>query len=158
MERFLRFPEDQISEDAGIIPGLDGRKMSKSYGNVIPIFTERNNLSKLIKRIKTNSLEPGEPKEPSDCSLFKMLKEAFGSPQKSRTCVAATRRGLVEIEIKDVLIEIVDNKLTFSRGISQDNIRPSPSRNHLIKGAEKAEAAAPVLESVRGAVGIKGFI
>ena len=92
--KIFTIPEDQISEDAGIIPGLDGRKMSKSYGNVIPIFTERNNLSKLIKRIKTNSLEPGEPKEPSDCSLFKIVK-AFGSPEEIEHMRRSYEEGLL---------------------------------------------------------------
>ena len=152
-------PEDQISEDAGIIPGLDGRKMSKSYGNVIPIFTERNNLSKLIKRIKTNSLEPGQPKDPSDCSLFKILK-AFGSPQEIEHMRRSYEEGLGWGKIKEVITEIVDNKLTPFR---EEYHKIISDRHHLEttlrEGAEKArEVAAPVLESVRGAVGIKGFI
>ena len=157
--KIFTIPEDQICDDAGIIPGLDGRKMSKSYGNVIPIFTDKNNLSKLIKRIKTNSLEPGQPKEPSDCSLFKILK-AFGSPQEIEDMRRSYEEGLGWGKIKDVLIEIVDNKLTPFR---EEYRRIILDRHHLEttlkEGAEKArEAAAPVLESVRGAVGIKGFI
>ena len=157
--KIFTIPADQICDDAGIIPGLAGRKMSKSYGNVIPIFTDKNNLSKLIKRIKTNSLEPGQPKEPSDCSLFKILK-AFGSPQEIEDMRRSYEEGLGWGKIKDVLIEIVDNKLTPFR---EEYHRIILDRHHLEttlkEGAEKArEAAAPVLESVRGAVGIKGFI
>ena len=157
--KIFTIPEDQISEDAGIIPGLDGRKMSKSYGNVIPIFTERNNLSKLIKRIKTNSLEPGQPKEPSDCSLFKILK-AFGSPQEIEHMRRSYEEGLGWGKIKEVLTEIVDNKLTPFR---EEYHKIISDRHHLEttlrEGAEKArEVATPVLKSVRDAVGIKGFI
>ena len=152
-------PEDQISEDAGIIPGLDGRKMSKSYGNVIPIFTERNNLSKLIKRIKTNSLEPGQPKEPSDCSLFKIVK-AFGSPEEIEHMRRSYEEGLGWGKIKEVVTEIVDSKLTPFR---EEYQKIRSDRHHLEttlrEGAEKArEVATPVLKSVRDAVGIKGFI
>ena len=113
----------------------------------------------MIKRIKTNSLEPGQPKEPSDCSLFKILK-AFGSPQEIEDMRRSYEEGLGWGKIKDVLIEIVDNKLTPFR---EEYHRIILDRHHLEttlkEGAEKArEAAAPVLESVRGAVGIKGFI
>ena len=157
--KIFTIPEDQISEDAGIIPGLDGRKMSKSYGNVIPIFTERNNLSKLIKRIKTNSLEPGQPKEPSECSLFKILK-AFGSPQEIEQMRRSYEEGLGWGKIKEVLTEIVDSKLTPFR---EEYHKIISDRHHLEttlrEGAEKArEVATPVLKSVRDAVGIKGFI
>ena len=157
--KIFTIPEDQISEDAGIIPGLDGRKMSKSYGNVIPIFTERNNLSKLIKRIKTNSLEPGQPKEPSDCSLFKIVK-AFGSPEEIEHMRRSYEEGLGWGKIKEILTEIVDSKLTPFR---EEYHKIISDRHHLEttlrEGAEKArEVATPVLKSVRDAVGIKGFI
>ena len=157
--KIFTIPEDQISEDAGIIPGLDGRKMSKSYGNVIPIFTERNNLGKLIKKIKTNSLEPGQPKEPSDCSLFKIVK-AFGSPEEIEHMRRSYEEGLGWGKIKEVLTEIVDSKLTPFR---EEYHKIISDRHHLEttlrEGAEKArEVATPVLESVRDAVGIKGFI
>ena len=157
--KIFTIPEDQICDDAGIIPGLDGRKMSKSYGNVIPIFTDKNNLSKLIKRIKTNSLEPGQPKEPSDCSLFKILK-AFGSPQEIEDMRRSYEEELGWGKIKEVITEIVDNKLTPFR---EEYHKIISDRHHLEttlrEGAEKArEVATPVLESVRDAVGIKGFI
>ena len=56
-------PEAQISDTTGVLPGIDGRKMSKSYGNTIPIFSDEKLLKKTIMKIKTNSLEPGEPKD-----------------------------------------------------------------------------------------------
>ena len=156
--KIFTIPEDQISDEAGIIPGLDGRKMSKSYGNVIPIFTDKNNLNKLVKRIKTNSLEPGQPKDTSDCNLFKILK-AFGSSQEIEDMRRGYEEGLGWGKIKEVLIEIIDNRL---RPFREDYRRIILDRHYLEitlkEGAEKArEVAAPVLRSVRGAVGIKGF-
>ena len=157
--KIFTIPEDQISDEAGIIPGLDGRKMSKSYGNVIPIFTDTKNLNKLIKRIKTNSLEPGQPKEPSDCNLFKILK-AFGSSQEIEDMRRSYEEGLGWGKIKEVLIEIIDNRL---RPFREEYHRIILDRHYLEitlkEGAEKArEVADPVLRSVRSAVGIKGFI
>ena len=156
--KIFTIPEDQISDDAGIIPGLDGRKMSKSYRNVIPIFTDKNNLGKLIKRIKTNSLEPGQPKEPSTCNLFKILK-AFGTPIEIEDMRRSYEEGLGWGKIKEVLTEIVDNKLSPFR---EEYQRVISDRHHLEttlnEGAEKARgAAAPVLKRVRDAVGIKSF-
>ena len=150
-------PDSKIS-DIPKLNGLDGRKMSKSYGNVIPIFTDTNNLSKLIKRIKTNSLEPGQPKEPSNCNLFKILK-AFGSSQEIEDMRRSYEEGLGWGKIKEVLIEIIDNRL---RPFREEYHRIILDRHYLEitlkEGAEKArEVAAPVLRSVRGAVGIKGF-
>ena len=53
-----------------VLPGLDGRKMSKSYHNTIPLFSSEEDLLKLIRKIKTDSLQPGEPKDPKDSILF----------------------------------------------------------------------------------------
>ncbi|GIR87237.1 MAG: hypothetical protein CM15mP86_06960 [Gammaproteobacteria bacterium] len=72
-------PEAQISNETGILPGLDGRKMSKSYNNTIPIFSEEKQLRKSIMKIQTNSLEPGEPKNSSECNIFKIYS-AIASP------------------------------------------------------------------------------
>ena len=65
-------PEAIIDEDTGVLPGIDGRKMSKSYGNTIPAFSEEEALKKVVMKIKTNSLEPGEPKDSSECNIFKI--------------------------------------------------------------------------------------
>ena len=69
-EDLLIPPEAQISDVTGVLPGLDGRKMSKSYKNTIPIFLDEKTLQKTIMKIKTNSLEPGEPKDSSNCNVF----------------------------------------------------------------------------------------
>ena len=66
-------PEAILNEDTKIIPGLDGRKMSKSYGNIIPLLSDEKTLNKAIKKIVTNSLEPGEPKEYENCNLFNIF-------------------------------------------------------------------------------------
>ncbi|MCG8592337.1 MAG: tryptophan--tRNA ligase, partial [Proteobacteria bacterium] len=75
-------PEAIIGEDTAVLKGLDGRKMSKSYNNTIPLFTDEKRLRKLIMKIKTNSLEPGEPKVPADSTLFDIYK-AFATPDEA---------------------------------------------------------------------------
>ena len=67
-------PEAVVDDDTAVLTGLDGRKMSKSYDNTIPLFVPAKRLRKLVMKIKTNSLEPGEPKDPDDCTLFDIYK------------------------------------------------------------------------------------
>ena len=74
-------PEAVIGEDTAVLKGLDGRKMSKSYNNTIPLFAAEKKLRKLIMKIKTNSLEPGEPKDTEGSTLFDIYK-AFATPQR----------------------------------------------------------------------------
>jgi len=70
----LTIPEDYILEDVAVVPGLDGRKMSKSYDNTIEIFEPENSIKKKIMRIKTDSTPVEDPKDPSRCNVFALLK------------------------------------------------------------------------------------
>ena len=81
-EEHFVLPEAIIGEQVSVINGLDGRKMSKSYDNVIPLFASCDVLHKLIMKIKTNSLAPGEPKDPDFCTLFQLFS-AFASPEEN---------------------------------------------------------------------------
>src|SRR5690554_1692033 len=74
-------PEAVVDESTMVLKGLDGRKMSKSYNNTIPLFESETKLRKLIMKIKTNSLEPGEPKDPDTCTLFGIYS-AFAKPDE----------------------------------------------------------------------------
>ena len=75
-------PKAVIAKESAMLSGLDGRKMSKSYNNSIPLFLDSNDLRKLIMKIKTNSLEPGEPKSTEDCTLFDIY-QAIAKPEES---------------------------------------------------------------------------
>jgi tryptophanyl-tRNA synthetase len=72
-----------IGEHTAVLKGLDGRKMSKSYNNTIPLFADEKRLRKLVMKIKTNSLEPGEPKDTADSTLFDIYK-AFATEEETR--------------------------------------------------------------------------
>ena len=81
--KLLVTPESVIDDNTAILAGLDGRKMSKSYNNVIPLFENEKGLLKLIMKIKTNSLEPGEPKDIEGSTLYDIYK-AFATPDETK--------------------------------------------------------------------------
>ncbi len=85
-------PEPLIDDHTAVLTGLDGRKMSKSYNNTIPLFAAEKALRKLIMKIKTNSLEPGEPKETSGSTIFDIYK-AFATPEETSASGNAVCRG-----------------------------------------------------------------
>lgn len=80
----FKMPEPVIGEDVGLIPGLDGRKMSKSYDNTIPLFAPSNELKKKIMRIITDSKTPEEPKNPDESTIFQLYKQ-FASESETAT-------------------------------------------------------------------------
>ncbi len=150
-------PEHVVDDKAAVLSGLDGRKMSKSYNNTIPLFVPAKKLRKLIMKIKTNSLEPGQPKDPDDeCTVFDIYK-AFATPDES----AAFRKKLIDGlgwgDAKQELFEYLDAHLEGPR-VEYDRLIADPGHieNVLLKGAERArEPARALLGEVRKAVGIQ---
>ncbi len=154
----LNIPEAQISKETGILPGLDGRKMSKSYNNTIPIFSEEKQLRKSIMKIQTNSLEPGEPKNSSECNIFKIYS-AVASPSSIKEFQKLYDEGVGWGEAKTILFEELNGFLKPFKGeydkIIQDR---GYIESVLIDGASRAkEVSTPLIEKIRKAVGIKGF-
>src|SRR5690606_17397085 len=86
-------PEAAIEEQVATLPGLDGRKMSKSYDNTIPLFVPREQLRKLIMGIVTDSRAPGEPKATDGSALFQLF-QAFASPDETATLAQAYADGI----------------------------------------------------------------
>lgn len=84
-EHFV-LPEAQVDDDVAVLQGLDGRKMSKSYGNTIPLFLSEKKLRKHINKIKTNLLEPGQPKNPDESTVFQIWQAL---PQQSNLAICA---------------------------------------------------------------------
>ncbi|MEO7386753.1 MAG: tryptophan--tRNA ligase, partial [Gammaproteobacteria bacterium] len=112
-EQFV-IPEADIGADTSILTGLDGRKMSKSYGNAIPLFAPANALRKLIMKIKTNSLEPGVPKETDGSTLFEIYR-AFATPEESVAYAAKFAAGTGWGELKQELFGWLDAHLAGPR-------------------------------------------
>ena len=151
-------PEAIIDQNSGILPGIDGRKMSKSYENTIPIFSEEDALRKVIMKIQTNSLEPGEPKDPSDCNIFSIYK-AISPNQKINDLQKLYEEGVAWGQAKKVLFEELNSFLKPFRDEYNKIIKDrSFVEKTLIEGSEKAlSISGPIIKEVRKAIGIKGF-
>lgn len=152
----LVLPEPVISEATAVLKGLDGRKMSKSYNNTIPLFVDEKRLRKLIMKIKTNSLDPGEPKDTADSTLYDIYK-AFASPEETAAIERRYAEGIAWGEMKQILFEYINEHLKPARDDYRRLIDdPAIVEAELRKGAARArELAAPYLAEIRAAVGIR---
>ena len=152
----LVIPEAVIGDDTAVLAGLDGRKMSKSYDNTIPLFADEKQLRKLIMKIKTNSIEPGEPKDINDSTLYDIYK-AFAQPDEVREIEKRYEDGIAWGEMKQVLFEYINEHIKPARAEYQRYIDdPAEVERVLVKGAEKArEVSVPYLDQIRHALGIR---
>src|SRR5210317_1479536 len=149
-------PEAVIGENTAVLKGLDGRKMSKSYNNTIPLFAEEKRLRKLIMKIKTNSLEPGEPKDTEGSTLYDIYK-AFATPEETAEIEQAYANGIAWGEMKQRLFEYINEHLKPARD-EYDRLIADPAavEAELVKGAQRArELSAPYLDEIRAAIGIR---
>jgi tryptophanyl-tRNA synthetase len=155
---FFVLPEAAVDESVATLPGLDGRKMSKSYDNTIPLFDGGpSRLRETILKIVTDSRLPGEPKEP-DGTLFTLF-QAFADAAQSEAFAQALREGMAWGEAKQRLFEQIDSALAPMRE-RYDALMAVPERIEgvLQLGAVKARAiAAPLLAELRAAVGLRPF-
>ena len=155
---FFVLPEAEIAEEVATLPGLDGRKMSKSYDNTIPLFASSKELKAAIARIVTDSRLPGEAKDADSSHLFTLYK-AFASAQQSAQMHAELTGGLAWGEAKQRLFELLDGQLGEARErYHQLLARPQDLENILQAGAVKARRiATPFLAELREAVGLRNF-
>jgi tryptophanyl-tRNA synthetase len=156
-EQFV-IPEADIGDSTANLTGLDGRKMSKSYGNAIPLFVPATQLRKLIMRIKTNSLEPGVPKETEGSTLFETYR-AFATPEETAAYAARFAAGAGWGDLKKELFEYLDAHLAAPR-VEYERLIADPKHveKTLKAGAERARGmATPFLRAIREAVGIRGL-
>ena len=152
---YLAMPQVVVEERASVLAGLDGRKMSKSYGNTIPLFETSKKLRKSIMKIKTNSLEPGEPKDTEGNTVFEIYR-AFASDEQTEQLRQAYADGIGWGDAKQQLFELVEAELGEPRE-RYDALMASPGQidEILNEGAEKARAISrPFLNELRQAVGI----
>ena len=154
-EHFV-LPEAQVDEDVAVLQGLDGRKMSKSYGNTIPLFLSEKKLRKHINKIKTNLLEPGQPKNPDESTVFQIW-QAFASAEQSSDMRTAFADGIAWGEAKQQLFELINGHLAEPRERYIELIEnPVEVEVVLRAGAEKARVySAELISIVRKAVGLK---
>jgi tryptophanyl-tRNA synthetase len=152
----LVLPDPVIGDDTAVLAGLDGRKMSKSYNNTIPVFAPEKPLRKLIMKIKTNSLEPGEPKDTEGSTLFDIYK-AFATPEETANVEKLYADGIAWGAMKQMLFEYINDHIKPARD-EYDRLVADPAvvEAELQKGAERArEVAAPYMAQIRDAIGIR---
>jgi len=154
-EHFV-LPEAQIEETVATLPGLDGRKMSKSYDNTIPLFAPREQLRKLIAGIKTDSRAPGEPKDTEGSALFQIY-QAFATPAETVQLRQAYAEGIAWADAKQILFERIDREIAPKRAAYEELIaHPERLETLLRDGAAKARRiATPFIARLRHAVGLR---
>lgn len=156
-EHFV-LPEAVIDDNVATLPGLDGRKMSKSYNNTIPLFSSRDQLKKLIGSLLTDSRAPGEPKDTEGSALFQIY-QAFATPEETEGLRRAYAEGIAWGDAKQVLLERVDQVIAPMRE-QYDTLINNPARieQTLLAGAERARAlATPFIKELRSAVGLRSL-
>ena len=154
-EHFV-LPAAQVDDDVAILQGLDGRKMSKSYGNTIPLFLTEKKLKKHINKIKTNLLEPGEPKDPDTSAVFQIW-QAFASKDQTQQMRAEFANGIAWGEAKRQLFELVNEQLREPREKYLQLLEnPAEVEAVLQQGARKArQHSSALIAKVRSAAGIR---
>jgi tryptophanyl-tRNA synthetase len=154
----LVLPEAQIDETVALLPGTDGRKMSKSYDNVIPLFAPREQLRKQIMAILTDSSAPGEPKKVEGSALFQIY-EAFASAEETQKLREAYAQGISWADAKQMLFERIDHEIAPMREKYDALIAdPAQIERTLQQGAEKARAlASPFMAELKSAVGLRNL-
>jgi tryptophanyl-tRNA synthetase len=150
-------PEPAISETTATVPGIDGQKMSKSYGNTIPIFLEGKQLKKQVMAIKTDATPVEEPKDPDTCNLYKIMELFAVSSRMEEIHGLYVNGGAAYGYLKLELLDLLNEKFGDARKKKQEYLSdPAMLRAILAKGAEQArEKAAVTLDLVRDRVGLK---
>ncbi len=151
-------PEVVIDDNVATLPGLDGRKMSKSYDNTIPLFAPREQLKKLIAGILTDSKKPGEPKDVEGSALYQIY-QAFASEEESAALRAAYAQGIAWGEAKNLLFERIDREIAPMRATYEALIaNPAKVEAILLAGAQKArKLSQPFMAKLRQSVGLRAL-
>jgi tryptophanyl-tRNA synthetase len=152
----LTIPEAVIREEVMTIPGLDGRKMSKSYDNVIPIFAPANELRKSVMKIVTDSRRPEEPKDPDMDNVFAIYRYFAAQEDIERVRQRYLAGGLAYSEIKGDLFDLLESQFGEARSKFEALMKDWGYLDQvLLSGAEKARRmAVPMMEEIRRAVGV----
>lgn len=154
----IKVPEGLIQESVMKVPGIDGRKMSKSYGNTIPIFAPEKKLRKQVMRIVTDSKRPEDPKNPDEDNLFALLRFFAHPDQLEEIRQLYLHGGAAYGDLKKELADLILNHFADARIKFDDLMQDQPYIDKvLLEGAEKArEIGKPVLQAAREAIGIDG--
>lgn len=151
-------PEAKTDDHVELLVGLDGRKMSKSYGNTIPLFVSPKQRQKLVNKIITNAKEPGEPKNTNESPLFEIY-QAFATEEETKVFAQALAEGLAWGEAKKILANRLNEELdVFTENYHQLINHPNQIEDILQAGASKARSQAKeTLAQVKEIIGIRSL-
>ena len=151
----LTVPESIIQDKEKVVLGLDGRKMSKSYGNVIPLLESEKTLKKSIMKIVTNSLEPGEPKDSKDCTVFDLYKN-FATEEEVLAMQSAYDEGISWGDAKEKLFLKINSQLEPIRNKHDELHQNKDYINDVLHdGAKKAKSyAIEKISQIKEVIGI----
>jgi tryptophanyl-tRNA synthetase len=151
----LRLPKAKIDDVTAIVPGTDGRKMSKSYGNQIPIFATPKQMRNAVNKIVTDSSPPEAPKDP-DTSLIFSIYKAVATPEETRALADRFRAGIGWGDAKKALLDRIETEVADAR-TRYDALMADTTKIDalLVQGAQKARRTArATLDRLRSAIGI----
>lgn len=153
---YLKLPEEHILESVAIVPGTDGQKMSKSYGNTIGIFDEGKTLKKKVMSIETDSTPLDEPKDPENCNVFALIK-LFADEEKKNEIARKYRAGGYGYgHAKKELLSMIEEYFAEARARRKELAEDLDTvRDILQEGGKKArKRAEEVMEPVRSVTGL----
>jgi len=155
-EELLKLPEPHIVEEVAVVPGIDGRKMSKSYHNTIGIFDEGKALKKQVMAIETDSAALEDPKDPESCNVFALIKLFADEEQREEIAGKYRAGGYGYGHAKSELLTLINEAFAEARERRRDlETRPDDVMDILREGGLKArERADSVMERVRSATGL----
>jgi tryptophanyl-tRNA synthetase len=155
-QQVLKVPQAAVQEDVAVVPGLDGRKMSKSYGNVVPLFVPEKTLRKTIMRMVTNSQSVEEPKDPDTSQVFQLYKLFADNNEQAALAARFRAGGMGWGEAKEELFRAVNRELSPVRERFESIMADIPALDKILaQGAEKARPiAGATVRRFRKAAGI----
>jgi len=155
-EPLFPVPEPHILDDVAVVPGIDGQKMSKSYGNTIGIFDEGDALKEKVMSIVTDSKPLDAPKDPESCNVFSLIKLFADDDTRERIAEQYREGGYGYGHAKQALLELIEDYFAEARARRKElEQRPDYVRDVLRHGAERArERVEPLMERVRSLAGL----
>jgi tryptophanyl-tRNA synthetase len=155
-DEYFVLPEAVVDEHTAVLPGLDGRKMSKSYDNTIGLFLSPKAMKAAIAQIVTNSKLPGEPKDTADSALFPIY-QAFATEAQTAQLAQDLQAGMAWGDVKNTLFDMVESHVAPARARFDALMQnPAEVEDILAQGAARLRAqAVPFMARLRAAVGIR---
>ena len=155
---YFTLPEAVVEDSVATLPGLDGRKMSKSYNNTIPLFAPREQLKKLINGITTDSRAPGEAKEVEGSALFQIF-QAFASEEETEALRKQYAEGIAWGDAKQILFERIDREIAPMRERYEYLMAHPEELEEILRagGVKARKLATPFVQKLRSAVGIRNL-